>query len=473
MNSYDVAVIGTGPGGYVAAIRAAQRGARVAVVERQFVGGVCLNVGCIPSKTLIYSAELYRKMQHAAEYGLKASNVGFDLKALVARKNKVVGVNTGGIEALFKGHHIDVITGDARVAAPRRIQVGEQTVEAEVIILATGGRPVTVPGLEVNGKTVITSTEALELTKLPERIAVIGAGAVGAEFACVWNAFGAQVTLIEMLPRVLPREDEELTKRLGASLKKRGIDVREGTKVTKVTHGKKSVGLELEGKKPGSIEVDLVLVAVGFRCNSEVVSETPGLGVQIGPRGAIGVDDRLETAVPGLYAIGDVINKTWLAHGASAEGIVAATNATGGNRRMDYRVVPACTFTTPEVASVGLTEEAAKARGIEVRVGRFLFSGNGRAHAMSETEGLVKIIGDVRTDEVLGVHIMGHEAGEMIAAGALALRLEATVEELAGTIHTHPTMSEAMLEAAEDYYGLSIHTRPKAGAAGVSTAAGG
>jgi len=459
---YDLIVIGAGPGGYVAAIRAAQRGASVAVIERGALGGVCLNTGCIPTKTLIYSAELYRHMQHAGNFGLKANDVAFDMKALVARKNKVVELNTGGIGGLFKAHGIAHIQGEARVLAPGKVLVGEESIEGRAILIATGGRPANLPGLEINHKNIIGSTEALELTQLPERIAVIGAGAIGAEFACIWNNLGAQVALIEIMPTVLPNDDEELCKRLGATFKKSGIDVRTGTKVAKMVDQGKHVQLELEGDKPGSLEVDLVLVAIGLECNSEVVTQTPELGVETGPRGSIVVNDRMETSVKGIYAIGDVINKTWLAHGASSEGIVAATNATGGNKRMDYRVVPRCTFCSPEVAAVGLTEKQAQDQGIEVKTGRFLFAGLGRAHAMGATDGLVKIVGDAKTDEILGVHIMGHEAGELIAAAALAMKLEATVEELAETIHTHPTLSEAMLEAAEDYYGMGIHTRPKA-----------
>jgi dihydrolipoamide dehydrogenase len=444
----------------VAAVRAAQRGAKVAVIERDAVGGVCLNVGCIPTKTLLYSAGLYHKLQHAADYGLRAGEVGFDLAALVARKNKVVALNTGGIDGLFKGHGITHIKGEARVIAPGQIAVGDRVVTAKSILIATGGRPAQLPGLEFNGKTVIGSTAALDLTELPKRIAVIGAGALGSEFACLWNIFGAQVTLVELMPNILPREDEELTKRLAVLFKRRGMDVRTGTKVAKLVHGAGGVTLTLEGDKPGEVEVDLVLVGIGLECNSEVVTATPGLGVKTGARGGIEVNDRMETTVPGIYAIGDVTNKTWLAHGASTEGIVAATNATGGDMHMDYRVVPACNFTLPEVASVGLTEAAAKAKGIEVKTGKFMFSGLGRAHAMGETDGMIKIVGDAKTDELLGLHIMGAEAGELIAVGGLAMRLEATVEEIAHTIHTHPTLAEAILEAAEDYYGVSIHTRP-------------
>lgn len=460
MSQYDVIVIGAGPGGYVAAIRAAQRGAKVLVVERSYLGGVCLNVGCIPTKTLIHSAELYRRMQHAEDFGLSAKGLSYDMKALVARKNKVVALNTGGIDGLFKSNGIDHVSGDATVTAPGVVAVGKDTYKAKAIIIATGGRPAVLPGLEINGKTVIGSTDALNLETLPKRIAVIGAGAVGSEFACIWNALGAEVTLIELLPNVLPREDEELSKRLEAGFKKKGIDVRTETKVAALKHGKKSVTLTLEGKKAGEIEVDVVLVGIGLQCNSEVVTRTPALGVKTGARGGIEVNARMETSVKGIYAIGDVTNKTWLAHGASAEGITAATNATGGDVKMDYRVVPACNFTSPEVASVGLTEKAAREKGYEVKTGRFLFSGLGRAHAIGETDGMVKIVGDAKTDELLGMHIMGHEAGELIAVGALAMRLQSTVQEIAHTIHTHPTLAEAILEASEDYDGLGIHTRP-------------
>lgn len=460
MSKYDVIVIGAGPGGYVAAIRAAQRGASVAVIEREALGGVCLNVGCIPTKTLIHSAGLYHKLRHAVDYGLRAEGVGYDLAAMVERKGKVVGLNTGGIDGLFKAHKIAHLGGEARVAAPGEVTVNGGTLRAKAIIVATGGRPAQLPGLEFNGTTVIGSTAALELTTLPPRVAVIGAGALGAEFACLWNLLGSQVTLVEMLPNVLPKEDEELTKRLAAIFKRRGMDVRTGTKVARLDHLPGGARLHLEGAKPGAVEVDLVLVGIGLECNSEVVTGTPGLGVKTGARGGIEVDARMETSVPGIYAIGDVTNRTWLAHGASAEGIVAATNATGGDAKMDYRVVPACNFTLPEVASVGITEAAARAEGREVKTGRFLFSGLGRAHAMGETDGMVKIVGDAKTDELLGMHIMGAEAGELIAVGGLAMRLEATVEEIAHTIHTHPTLSEAILEAAEDYYGVGIHTRP-------------
>ena len=463
MLSCDVAVIGAGPGGYVAAIRAAQRGAKVVVVERWELGGVCLNTGCIPTKTLIHTAELYRKLQRAADFGLDVTGVKLNMKALLKHKDSVVRRNKAGVEALFRTNQIEVVKGDARVTAPGVVKVGNAEIRAQSIIVATGGSPAKVPGLEINGTTVIGSTEALNLKAIPKRAAVIGAGALGAEFACIWSAFAAQVTLVEMLPNVLPKEDAELTKQLRAGFKKKGSDVRTETTVAKLEETKDGVRLELEGKGEGSVEVDVVLVGVGVQCNSEAVTDTPGLGIEINERGGIRVNERMETAATGIYAIGDVVDKTWLAHGASAEGLVAAENATGGDRRIDYRVVPACNFTSPELASVGMTERAAKDAGMDVKTGRFKFVASGRAQAMGQTEGMVKIVGDAATDEVLGVHIMGAEAGELIAAAALAMSMEATVEEIVHTIHTHPTLAETIFEAAQDYFGMGIHTPARKG----------
>ena len=461
MKTYDVAVIGAGPGGYVAAIRAAQRGAKVMVAERKHLGGVCLNVGCIPTKTLINTANLYKRIRHAEEFGLHVDGVTLDMARLLQRKEKVVGINTGGIEGLFKANGIDTVIGEASLPGPGRVAVNGEEYGAKNIILATGGRPAVLPGLEFDGKTVIGSTEALRLAEVPGRVAVIGAGALGAEFACIWNAFGAKVTIIEMMPTVLPKCDEELSKRAGQLWKRAGMDVRTGTKVAKLERLAQGAKLTLEGEAPGEIEVDLVLVGIGLQCNSEIVAANPALGIQLGKRGGVIVNDRMETGAPGVYAVGDVIDRTWLAHGASAEGIVAATNATGGSKKVDYRVLPSCNFTSPEVASVGLTEKEAADKGFKVKCGRFAFAGNGRAHALGETDGMVKIVGDAATDEILGMHIMGPEAGELIALGALAMSMEATVEEIVHTIHTHPTLAEAVLEAAEDYYGMGIHSKPR------------
>lgn len=462
MSNYDVVVIGAGPGGYVAAIRAAQRGAKTAVVESTYLGGVCLNIGCIPTKTLIHTAELYHKLQHAEEFGISVKGAKLDIKKLLERKDKVVGINTGGIRALFKAYGITSIEGEAAIPAPGIVKVGKEELRAKNIIIATGGRPAQLPGLEFDGKVVIGSKDALTLDRVPESVAIIGAGAIGAEFACIWNAFGAKVTLIEMMPTVLPRADEEPAKVLERVFKKNGMDVRTGTTVSKIERLKKGAKVHLEGARPGVLDVEMVLVAIGVQCNSEVVTANPALGVKVGKRGGILVNDRMQTDAPGIYAVGDVIDRTWLAHGASAEGIVAATNCTGGSKSMNYRVLPACNFTSPELASVGLTEKQAKEQGYTVKTGRFLFAANGRAHSIGSTDGMVKIVGDSATDEILGVHILGPEAGELIATAALAMNMEATVEEIVHTIHTHPTLSEVMLEAAEDYFGMSIHSKPAA-----------
>lgn len=460
MKQYDVVVIGAGPGGYVAAIRAAQRGAKTAVVENRNLGGVCLNEGCIPTKTLIHTAELYRKLQNAEEFGIEISDMRVNIPKLLKRKETVIGLNTGGIAALLKANGVDLYEGKASLPAAGQVVVNGEVLTAKNTIIATGGRPAQLPGLEFDGKLVIGSTDALNLDRVPESVVVVGAGALGTEFACIWNAFGSKVTLVEMMPTILPRSDAEPAKLLERILRKKKVDVRTETSVSKIEKKDSSVVVHLDGKKAGTLEAELVLVAIGLQCNSEIVAESP-LQLELGKRGGIPVNDKMETPIPGIYAIGDVIDRTWLAHGASAEGIVAATNCTGGSVTMDYRVLPACNFSSPELASVGLTEAEAKEQGYEVKTGSFLFAGNGRAHTLGSAEGMVKLVGDATTDEILGVHILGPEAGEMIAIGALAMRIEGTMEEIASTIHTHPTLSEALWEAAEDYYGRSIHSRPK------------
>ncbi|HOF39611.1 MAG TPA: FAD-dependent oxidoreductase, partial [Candidatus Hydrogenedentes bacterium] len=347
MIACDVAVLGAGPGGYVAAIRAAQRGAKTVVVECDQVGGVCLNRGCIPTKTLIHTAGLYQKMQEAERFGLKVKGLSVDMDGLLKHKDNVIKTNRDGIKALFKAHGIELIKARGVVAKPGVVKAGKEEIHARAIIVATGSAPARIPGLETDGERIIGSTEALELAEVPKRVVVIGAGAVGAEFACIWNGLGAEVTLVEMMISVLPIEDEELTKRLGTLLKKRGINVFTGTTVKSMTRKGNTVALELSGAKEDSIKAEYVLVGIGVRYNSSPVTDEPSLGVQVTPKGAIVVDSRMETNIPGIFAIGDVTGRTMLAHGASAEAIVAAENATGGNRIIDYRVVPSCTFTHP------------------------------------------------------------------------------------------------------------------------------
>ena len=459
MVSCDVVVIGSGPGGYVAAIRSARRGAKTVVVERWEVGGVCLNTGCIPTKTLIHTAELYHNIQRAKDFGIDVPAPSLNIPNMMKFKDGVVRRNKNGVNSLFKSNGIELIKGEAKVAEPGLVRVGSDEIKAKSVIVATGGAPAKIPGLEFDGKLVIGSTEALQLEAIPKRIAVLGAGALGSEFACIWNAFGAQVTVLEMMPTVLPREDEELAEKLKALMTKRGIDVRTGTVVKKLSKSGGVAHLELEGASPDALDVDLVLVGIGLKCNSEVVSGIKG--IELTKRGGIVVNDKMETGVPGLYAIGDVVDKTWLAHGASAEGLVAAENAVGGNKRIDYRVVPACNFTMPELAGVGMTEKKARDGGADVKVGRFNYIASGRAQTLGEPDGMVKIVADAKTDEVLGVHILGAQAGELIATGAVAMAMEATVDELAHTIYTHPTLSECIKEAAEDYSGEGIHTPPR------------
>jgi len=459
MKSCDVIVIGSGPGGYVAAIRAAQRGMNTLVIERWEVGGVCLNTGCIPTKALIHAAELYHNIGRAKDFGIDVPAPALNIPNMMKFKDGVVRRNKNGVKTLFKTNGIELVQGEAQVAEPGLVRVGDEEIKAKSIIVATGGAPAQIPGLEFDGKLVIGSTEALKLDRIPKRVAVLGAGALGSEFACIWNAFGAKVTLLELMPTVLPREDEELSEKLKALMKKRGIDVRTGTVVKKLMRKGQTAHLELEGDSPEPLDVDLVLVGIGLKCNSEVVEGIKG--IELTKRGGIVVNDKMETGVPGVYAIGDVVDRTWLAHGASAEGIVAAENAAGANKKLDYRVVPACNFTMPELAGVGMTEKKAREAGIDVKVGRFNYIANGRAQTLGEPDGMIKIVGDAKTDEVVGVHILGAQAGELIATGAVAMAMEATADELAHTVYTHPTLAECIKEAAEDYRGESIHTPPR------------
>lgn len=468
-SDYDVVVIGAGTGGYVAAIRAAQLGLKVAVVERQkALGGTCLIWGCIPTKALLEHAHALKVVQNVKEWGVTIGEgaVGIDMNQVQARKDKVVTGLTRGIEFLFKKNKIDWIKGTARIADRRKIDVidGEtQTLNAREIIVATGSSPRSVPGVDIDRKRIITSDEAISLREVPKSVVILGSGAVGVEFASIFGRFGSEVTLVELLPRLVPAEDEAISAELLKSFKKQGITIHLGTRVTKASVVGEAVEIEAElaGGKIDRLRADYLLVATGRG------PVTQGLGVQgLGlnlDRGFIRVDELYRTGVPGISAVGDVItlgNKDHpqLAHLSSAEGIIAAERIAGREvRPINYDHVPACTYCDPEIGSVGLTEQEAKRRGHDVRIGTFPFGVLGRSKMAGETEGFVKIVADTRYDEVLGIHMIGPRSTELVAEATIALRLEGTVEELVRTIHAHPTFSEAVGEAAHAAHGAAIH----------------
>ena len=462
-DNYDVAVVGGGPGGYVAAIRGAQLGAKVCVVEEDRVGGTCLVRGCIPSKTLISSAELYGKMKNATEFGIDIKgDVLPNWKNMVARKNKVVDVNVGGIQALFKSYGVTLLPGRGSFADKSTLNVagpkGEATqIKADKVIIATGSKPANIPAFPYDGKKIISSDEALDLKELPTSILIVGGGYIGCEFASIFSELGVQVTVIEMLPRTLPLMDSSLSTVLERELKKNKVKILLGKKIESIMENDKGqMEASLEGGE--KVAADLALVAVGRAPNSDGLEPTKA-GVVLGKGKEIAVNEKMETKISGIYAIGDVvgIDKIMLAHVASAEGIVAMENALGKEAEMDYRVVPACVFTSPEIGSVGSTEEEAKSKGHNVKTGVFPFRSLGKAHAIGETSGEVKIVSDSETDEVLGLHIIGPHATDLIAEAALAMKGELTVEEIASTIHAHPTLAEAMMETAHDVHKMAIH----------------
>jgi len=455
----DVAVIGAGPGGYVAALRAAQLGAQVVLVERDEVGGVCLNQGCIPSKALLRSVEVYQLARQGERFGVTSSGVQLDWRAAQARRREVVRGLVGGVERLLARARVDVIRGEARFVSADAIAVqGSDQIEARHFIIASGSHPARppIPGLELPG--VMDSQAALDLEEIPQSLCVIGGGAIGVEFAALFGGAGAEVTLIEMLPRLLPTLDRSLGQGLQWSLERRGVKVLTGAQVTGVgaVNGGLRVGILTEGGA-SQVQAERVLCAVGRRPNVD------GLGLDVaGVRydtSGIAVDGRMRTNIPTIYAIGDVAQGRWqLAHVASHEGLVAAQNTRGQNARMRYNVVPVCVFSSPEVASVGLSEHEAQERGGNVRIGTFALSGNGKALAYGEPEGFVKIVAEAEYGQVLGVHAIGPHVSELILEGAMAVTLEATLEELAATIHPHPTVSEALAEAALAAEGRTIHS---------------
>jgi len=458
---FDLIIIGSGPGGYVAGVRAGQLGMKAAVVERDpKFGGTCLLRGCIPTKALLHTASILDEIREADSLGIMVAAPTLDIVKAQERKQKVVDSNSKGVEFLFKKNKVTGIHGLGRITGPHEVEVegpdGKKTYGARNIMIATGSVPRDVPIAPVDGERILNSDHILELKKVPQSLAVLGAGAVGTEFASIYASFGAKVTLIEMLPRILPIEDEEVSAELQKALRKRGIDVMAGTKMQSVERTENGVRLKLEGGKVDSVEAELLLVAIGRRPVTENLN-LEALGIEL-ERGYVKVDPLMRTAVPHIYAIGDVINTPWLAHVASAEGILAVEHMAGlPVKPINYDRVPSCTYCDPEVASVGLTEARAKERGYDVKVGKFPFTALGKAKVIGKTTGFVKVVRETRYDEVLGVHIIGAHATDLIAEACVALQMEGTDEELMRTMHAHPTMSEAVMEAAHAAHGAAIH----------------
>lgn len=462
---FDVTIIGSGPGGYVAAIRAGQLGLKVALVEKdKRLGGTCTLRGCIPTKQLLMSAHVYEQMQHAAAFGVQVSEIKLAFADVQKRKEKIVMKNSKGVEFLMKKNSVTVFKGYGKLQLPGKVEVtGEdgqkQIIETKNIIIASGSVVRPIPGFETDGERVVNSDHILELKEVPKSLIVMGAGAVGVEFASVYSRFGCETTIVELMPRLLPLEDEEVSKELEKSFRKRGIKSQLDTKLEKIE--KTDTGVKLTGQtskgEAVNLEAQMLLVAVGRMPFIEGLG-LEGTKIKV-ERGAIQVDALLHTGEPNIYAIGDVIPTPWLAHLASKEGILAVEQIAGQQNvhPINLRHVPSCTYCDPEVASVGLTEAKAKEEGYDVRVAKFPFSASGKARILGEEEGFVKVISESKYDELLGVHIIGPHATELIAEACVAMQLESTAEELGRTMHAHPTISEAVMEAAEGIHGQTIH----------------
>lgn len=459
---YDVVVLGAGPAGYVAAIRAAQLGLRTAIIEREFLGGVCLNIGCIPSKALLRNAEIARLLQRGKEFGFSFDNLTLDYSVAVRRSRHVADRLVKGVGFLMRKNKIDVVMGTGTLQAADRIQVvdgegKEQTVRAKNIIIATGARPRTLPNVESDGERIVTYREAILQEKLPKSVVIIGAGAIGCEFSTIWRSYGSEVYLVEILEHILPLEDDEVAEELTRSFTKWGIKVMAGSKVAAAEVVGDKVRVKIEGPKgEQTVEVEQVLVATGVRPNSENIG-LEALGVHT-ERGFIVVDEGLRTNIPGIYAIGDVTGKLLLAHVGMVQGIVAAETIAGAETiRLDYNAMPRPTYAHPQVASFGLTEKQAREQGYEVKVSKFPFRPNGRALGMGEPEGFAKLIADAKYGELLGAALIGPEVTELLPELTLARMWELTANEIARNVHAHPTLSEAIMEAAHGVEGAPIH----------------
>ncbi len=461
--NFDVVIIGGGPGGYVAAIRAAQLNKKVAIVEKERLGGTCLNWGCIPTKALLKSAEKYQMMLHSEEFGISHKGLKVDWDKVVKQSRTVSTQISGGVEFLIKKNKITHFTGLAHLTSSSTVEVldGKKKVadlKAGQVVIATGAKPRRIPGIEFDGKKIISSKEAMVLSPQPKSMIVMGGGAIGIEFAYFYNAFGTKVTLVEMMDQLLPLEDAEVSQTLARAFQKQGIEVLVKTKVESVKPTAKGVQVKVKGEKEQTIDADVALVAIGVQANVEGLG-IEALGVEM-EKGFIKVDDHFMTNVPGLYAIGDIAGPPWLAHVASHEGIVAIETMFGANESghgVDYDNVPNCVYCQPQVASIGLNEKTAREKGYKVKVGKFPFQASGKAKAIGETTGFVKLVFDEEYGEFLGAQIIGCEATEMIAELGLAKALEATAEDLFRTMHAHPTLAESVMEAAGAAFNQAIH----------------
>ena len=459
-----IAVLGAGPGGYVAAIKAAQLGASVTVIEDTEVGGTCLNRGCIPTKALIASAEVLDKAKNIHDFGIELNgDVIPNIQKILERKNKIVNIQVKGIRGLFKSWGIKILDGKGFIVSANKIRValkdgGAEEVETDKIIIATGSRPAQIPIFPFDGEKILSSDDALNLNNIPRSLLIIGAGVIGCEFAFIYREFGSEVTMVEMMPRAVSTEDEEISEILEKELKKKKIKLITNIKVEKVEVKESSVQAFLSDGR--AIEAEKVLVSIGRAINSKDIG-LENIGVKTGQRGEIIVNDKMETSIKGVYAVGDVTGGIMLAHMASKEGMIAAENAVGGDAVINRSVVPAAIFTSPEIASVGLGEKQALDKGYRIKIGRFQFRALGKAHAMGEISGLIKIIADEQNDKILGAHIIGPHASDLIHEIALAVNKGLTVKDIADTIHAHPTLSEGIMEAAEDVHDSAIHVPKK------------
>lgn len=458
---FDLTIIGGGPGGYVAAIRALQLGLKVAVVEEREIGGTCLNRGCIPTKALLYSAEVFHIVQDCLEFGIETEGVRFDYHKISQRKESIVKQLRSSVEYLVKSNGGLIIQGKAFIKDKNSIEVTgkeKQTVKTDKLIIATGSRPFKPPIPGIDGHKVLDSDQVLGLTDCPEEVVIIGGGVIGVEFATIFNTLGKKVTIIEMMEAIIPGVDTEISMILRKLLESKGVKIFSGAKVTNIISDKSMICVfEKEGKTQ-RVEGDMIIAAIGRRPNTENLG-LENIGVVI-EKGFIKVDERMETAVKGVYAIGDVTGKVMLAHVASAQGLIAAANAAGNNQVIDYSVAPSCIYTNPEIATVGITEADAIKKKVKIKVGRFPVGANGKSMIMGEKVGLVKMVADAGTGKILGVHMMGPRATDIIAEACVAMKLESNIEDLSATIHPHPTVGEMIIEVSHDTEGICIHKKP-------------